>query len=129
MTARCWRINVFILQVPLPTLVWPFYSKDIASILWSEKCIAWLVRLPILITGESKNISILEKEAPEELIHVCVGGEVPPAFTCEKSLMMVCSCCVDRSLLGLLLSSTLRAQLKSPPPGLVWGWGEDTIVS
>ena len=60
-------------------------------------------------------MSILEEEEPEELTSVCRGGEVPPASQREKSSMRDRSKVPERSRRGLLRSSSLSAQLKSPP--------------
>ena len=58
-------------------------------------------------------MSILEEEEPEEFTYVCWGGEAPPASQREKSSMRDRSRVLDRSLLGLLRSSSLNAQLIS----------------
>lgn len=52
---------------------------------------------------------LLEYDAPEEHTHVDVEWEVLPASVRETSLMIYCSSCVLRSLLGLLQSLSRRA--------------------
>ena len=65
-----WSTDVFILQGPLVGLAGPSHRRVTVSILWSEKCVAWVLNEHTPRPGESKNMSIIEEAEPEGLTHV-----------------------------------------------------------